>query len=176
MIAGSGLIILNWYQKCCVYDLTIKILIFKLMSDAKIQPAITGKKTAAFDFAHHGHASVMLYVQFLCSDWSKFDRWVHAENLCSILNLGYFDSSSWQSFESTGCTKWNSAAIRSLLLSMAGLFIGFLVEKYVTCQSRKSDSDGIVLIVHLSWCVRRLQSLKRYWPYLIALRTCISSG
>ena len=23
---------------------------------------------------------VTLFVQFLCSDWSKFDRWVHAEN------------------------------------------------------------------------------------------------
>ena len=40
---------------------------------------------------------------------------------------------------STGCPKWNSAAIRSLLLFMASLFIGFLVEKCVTCQSRKSD-------------------------------------
>ena len=45
----------------------------KLTSDAKIQPAITGK-TVAFDFAHHGHALVTLYVLFLCSDWSKFDR------------------------------------------------------------------------------------------------------
>ena len=40
---------------------------------------------------------------------------------------------------STGCTKWNSAAIKSLLLFMASLFIGFLVEKYVACQSWKSD-------------------------------------
>ena len=37
-----------------------------------------------FDFSLHSHALVTLYVQFLCSDWSKFDRWVHAENLCSI--------------------------------------------------------------------------------------------
>ena len=35
----------------------------KLTSDAKIQKAITGS-----------HALVTLYVQFLCSDWSKFDR------------------------------------------------------------------------------------------------------
>ena len=49
-------------------------------------------KTVAFDFAHHGHASITLYVQLLCSDWLKFDKWVHAENLCSILNLVYFDS------------------------------------------------------------------------------------
>ena len=32
-----------------------------------------------------------------------------------------------------------SVAIRSLLLFIASLFIGFLVEKFVTCQSRKSD-------------------------------------
>ena len=42
---------------------TIKNLILKLTSDPKIQPAITGK-TVAFDFAHHGHALVTLYVNF----------------------------------------------------------------------------------------------------------------
>ena len=62
--------------------------------------------TRPFDFSHHGHALVTLYVQFLCSDWSKFDWWVHAENLCSILNLVYFDSWSWQSFVST-CEVFN---------------------------------------------------------------------
>ena len=46
------------------------------------------------------NALVTLYVQFLCSDWSKFDRWVYAEN-CSILKLVYCDSWSWQSFVST---------------------------------------------------------------------------
>ena len=60
----------------------------------------------AFDFSHQDHALVTLYVQFLCSDWSKFDRWVHAENLCSILKLAYFDSWSWQSFVST-CDVFN---------------------------------------------------------------------
>ena len=56
------------------------------------------------------HSSVIslvtLYVQFLCSDWSKFDRWVYAENLCSILKLVYCDSWSWQSFVST-CDVFN---------------------------------------------------------------------
>ena len=41
-----------------------------MTSDAKIQAG----KTVAFDFAHHGHALVTLYVQHLCFDWSKFDR------------------------------------------------------------------------------------------------------
>ena len=47
-------------------------------------------------YSYHCHALVTLYVQFLWSDWSKFDRWVHAENLCSILKLVYFDNWSWQ--------------------------------------------------------------------------------
>ena len=116
------------------------------------------KIQAGKTFSYHGHALVTLYVQFLCSDWSKFDRWVHAENLCSILKLVYFDNWSWQSFVSfsTGCTKWNIAAIESLLLFMAGLFIGFLVEKCVACQSRKSD---------FGW--HRF----RFWPCLIRKRS-----
>ena len=107
------------------------------------------EKQAGKTFSYHDHALATLHVQFLCSDWSKFDRWVHAENLCSILKLVYFDSWRWQSFVSTccffklsfskGCSKWNTAAIKSLLLFMAGLFIGFLVEKCIAWQSRKSD-------------------------------------
>ena len=38
----------------------------------------------------HCHALITLYVQFLCSDWSKFDRWVDAENLCCVWKLAYW--------------------------------------------------------------------------------------
>ena len=64
------------------------------------------KIQAGKTFSYHGHVLVMLYVQFLCSNWSKFDRWVHAENLCRILEGVYFDSWSWQSFVST-CDVFN---------------------------------------------------------------------
>ena len=77
---------------------------------------------------------------------------------------------------STGCAKWNTAAIKSLLLFMASLFIGFLVEEYVACQSRKSDFGWHSFGFHLAWCVRGLQSLKRYWLFLIPFRSCISNG
>ena len=109
----------------------------------------TSREDEAFHFSHHSHALVTLYVQFLCCDWSKFDRCVHAENLYSTLKLVYFDSWSLQSFFvnlwcfllsfCTGRIKWNTVAINSLLLSMAGLFIEFLVEKCAACQSQKSD-------------------------------------
>ena len=132
-------------------------------------------------FSCQGHALVTLYVEFLCSDWSKFDRWVHAENLCSILNLVYFDGWSWQSFVSTcdffNCLflldvqTWNTAAIKSILLFMASLFIGFLVERCVACQGRKSDFRWQRF--RFSPC---LKTVKRYWPCLIPFRSCISNG
>ena len=76
-------------------------------------------------FSCQGHALVTLYVQFLCSDWSKFDRWVHAEIYAAFWNLFTLTAEanrvlcqlvlfSELSF-STECTKWNSAAIKSLL-------------------------------------------------------------
>ena len=67
------------------------------------------KIQAGKTFSYHGHALVTLYVQFLCSNWSKFDTWYHAENLCSILKVVYFvyfDSWRWQSFVST-CDVFN---------------------------------------------------------------------
>ena len=56
---------------CCVYVPHNQNFDFKLTSAEKIQPALQAGKTAAFDFSHHGHALVTLYVHFLCSDWSK---------------------------------------------------------------------------------------------------------
>ena len=39
----------------------------------KFSQLLQARKTVvAFDFSRHGHTLVMLSVQFLCSDWSKF--------------------------------------------------------------------------------------------------------
>ena len=107
MIAGSSLIFLKIHMKYVVFMCrTIKILISNWPRTRKFSQLLQAGKTVAFDFSHHVHALVTLYVQFLCSDWSKFDRWVHAENVCSILKLVYFYSWSWQSFVST-CDVFN---------------------------------------------------------------------
>ena len=75
----------------------------------------------------------------------------------------------------TGCMKWNTPAICSLLLFTAGLFIEFLDEKCAACQSQKSDFGWHRF--HFSRCWMRVEkSLKRFWPYLIAFRSCISNG
>ena len=67
---------------------TIKILIANWPRTRKFSQLFTGREDSCFWL-------LTLYVQFLCSDWSKFNRW------CSILNLVYFDIWSWQSFVST---------------------------------------------------------------------------
>ena len=64
------------YEICRVYvtmALHCQDFDFKLTSDAKIQPLFL-KIKAGKTFSYHGHALVTLYVQFLYSDWSKFDR------------------------------------------------------------------------------------------------------
>ena len=76
---------------------------------------------------------------------------------------------------STSCTKWNTAAFKILLLFMAGLFIGFLVEKCAACQSHWKSDFGWNR-VHLAWCIRGLKSLKRFWPFLMPFWGSISTG
>ena len=57
---------------------------------------------------------------FLCSDWSKCDRWVHAENLCSILNLVYFDS-------------WADIHLCQLLMFLTVFFHWMYKMKWLLC-------------------------------------------
>ena len=122
----------------------------------------------------------MLLVQFLCCDWSKFDRPVHGENLCSMLNLVYFDSWSWQSFVST-CDVFNCLFpldVQNEIQLLSGVFcysrlvclLGFWLRNMSLVKVGNPISDGIVFVFHLAWCVIGLQSLKRYWPYLIPFR------
>ena len=128
----------------------------------------------AFDFSHQGHALVTLYVQF----WSKFDRWVNAENLCSILKLAYFESWSWQSFVSA-CDVFNNCLfplkVQNEILLLSWVFcysqlvclLGFWLRNTLLVKVGNLILDGIVFVFHLAWCVRGLKSLKRFWPYLI---------
>ena len=104
--------------------------------------------TVAFDFSHRGQAFVRLYVQFLCligqnligefmrkiyASWNLFTFTAEADRVLCQLVMFLTACFYWM------CKKWNSAAIKSLLLFVASLFIGFLVKKYVACQSWKSD-------------------------------------
>ena len=136
-------------------------------------------------FSYQGHALVTFYVQFLCSDKSKFDKWVHAENLCSTLKPVHFDSWSWQSFVSTSdvfnCLFALDVQNEIQLLSRVCCYSWlvclsvFWLRDASLVKVRNPISDGIVFVFHLAWCVRGLKSLKRFRPYLIAFGSCISN-
>ena len=153
MIAGSTLFIYFLiHMKYVVFMCrTINILISNWPRTRKFSQLLRAGKTVAFDFSHHVHVLVTLHVQFLCSDWSKFDRWVHAENLCSILNLAYFDSSSWQSFVSTrdvfNCHFYKMTY--SCYQESSGIHAPLVNVGYPI-------SNGIVFVFHLAGCVREL--------------------
>ena len=70
--------ILNMLCLCHYGPRTIRILISNWPRTRKFSQFF--KIQRGKSFSYHGHALVTLYVQFLCFDWSKFDRWVHAEN------------------------------------------------------------------------------------------------
>ena len=166
---------------------TIKTFNFKLTSDARTQPAFTDREVA-FDLSDHGNALVTLYVQFLCSDWSKVDRWVHEENLCSILKLVYFESWSWQSFLYKRCEAFNCLFLldaqneiqmlaRFLSYSWLSLFIGFLVEKCAACQSHRKSDFGWIAFTHFPLLdANYKKGSKKSQAILMAYRSCILTG
>ena len=62
------------------------------------------------------------------ASWKLFTLTAEAERvLCQLM--------MFLTFFFLWCTKWNTAAIKSLLLFTTGLFTGFLVEKCVACQN-----------------------------------------
>ena len=87
-LSADKLLVCKWSQAQVIFFLkvhmkyvvyfcrTIKILISNWPRTRKFSQLLQAGKTVAFDFAHYDHALVALFVEFLCCDWSKFDRWV----------------------------------------------------------------------------------------------------
>ena len=156
---------------CC----TIKNFDCKLTSDAKIQPAVIGREDSCFwlfsPWSRGGHALRPIFMLWLVKIWqvSSCRKFIQHLEPCLLwqLKLTEYFVNLWcflLSF-SSGCLKWNTAAINSLLWFMAGLFSEFLGGKCAGCQSWKSDFGSIVFVFHLAGCGIE-KSLKRLWPYL----------
>ena len=73
MIAGSSLIFLNSFEICCVYVSHNENFYFKLTSDAKIQPAATGREDSCFwlfsPCSRVGHALRPIFMLWLVKIW-----------------------------------------------------------------------------------------------------------
>ena len=98
-------------------------------------------------------------------------------------SLAYFDSWSWQSFVST-CDVFNclfplnvqneiQLLSRVFCYSWLVCLLVFWLRDVSLVKVRNLILDGMVFIFHLAWCKRGFKSLKWFWPYLIAFRSCI---
>ena len=155
MIAGSFCKFI-WNTLClCHYGPALKKTDLRCKNSISYLKMQRGK-TDAFHFSHHSHALVTLHVQVLCYNWSKFDRWVHAENLCRILRLVYFDSRSWQSFVST-CDVFNclftlvvqneiQLLSRVFCYSLLVCLLNFWLRNTPLVKVGNPISDGIVFV------------------------------
>ena len=80
MIAGSRLLFLKFISNMlCLCQYRHALLRFWFQTDLRRKNSASFFKIQAEKtFSYHGHVLVTLHVQFLCSDWLKFDRWIHA--------------------------------------------------------------------------------------------------
>ena len=109
----------------------------------KFSQLLQAGKTVAFDFSHHGHALVTLYVQFLCSDWAKFDRWGHAKNLCSILNLKFTLTAE-------------ADKVLCQILMFLTVFFHWMYKMKFSCYQESSVIHGKFVYWVFGWEIRRL--------------------
>ena len=91
---------------------------------------------------YRGHALVTLHVQFLCSDWSKFDRWVHAENLCSILKLVYLTA--------------EAGRVLCQIVMLFNVFFHWMYKMKYSCYQESSIVHGWFVYRVFGWEMRRL--------------------
>ena len=82
-----------------------------------------------------GHALRAIFMLWLLKIWQvgSCGKFMHYRETCLVIA----EADSFVS--SYSCTKWKTAAIKILLLFMAGLFIGFLVEKCAAFPSHRKS-------------------------------------
>ena len=94
-------------------------------------------------------------VQFLRSDWSKFDRGVHAENLYSIVKLVYFDSWSWEFFVNLWCF-----LLLVMLFTFYFLLFHWMHKMKYSCYQQSSVIHGWFIYWIFGWKMRRMSKLE----------------
>ena len=119
--------------------------------------------------------------QLLSTFLTMVTRWSHStSNLCALIGqnltgefMGKIYAASWNLFTLT------AEADRVLcqpVMFLTVLFIGFWLRNASLVKVGNPISDDIVFVFRLSWCVRGLKSLERFWPYLIAFTSSIRNG
>ena len=116
---------------------------------------------------------------------------IHMENLCSIWDL-FNGSWSWQSFVSsyyvlTVFLHWIYKTTYSCYQD-SFVILGWIVYWVFGWEMRRLTKSKrypeiivlrnklLMIVLRLTGCVRGLKSLQRCWPYLMAFKSCISTG
>ena len=130
-----------WNLLClCHYGPALLRFWFQTDLGHKSSAIFLKKIQAGKTFSYHGHALRPIFMLWLVKIWKVSS----CGKLCIVLKLVYFDSWSWQSFVST-CDfltvffHWMYKMKNNCYQESSGLFIWFLFEKWVACQSRKAD-------------------------------------
>ena len=183
MIAGSTFFFIHMKYVVFVCR-TMKILISNWPWTRKFSHLLRAGKYSSFwlllPWSHVGHVLRPVFMLWLVKIWqgSSFGKFMQHLETCLLLQLKLteFFVNLWcfkLSF-STRCTKWNPAAISCYLWRVC--LLGFWLRNTSLVKFGNPISKGIVFVKHLACCVRGLKSLKLFWPYLIASRSCISNG
>ena len=146
IIAGSSSNFLKWvWNKLCSWAALLTILISKWPRALKS----TGFYIF-FYFCHHSHASVTLYVYFLCSDWWKFDRLVQAENF------------NMQHLETCLLKAEADRVLRHLTMFLTIFFYWRYKMKY-SCYQDSSATHAWLVYCPFGWEIHRLSKSLEIW-------------
>ena len=143
MIAGSSLICFFIHMKYVLFlGRTIKILISNWPRTRKFSQLLQAGKTVAFDFAHHGHTMVTLYVHFLCSDWSNLTGEL-TRKIYAALRISF---------------TWTAEADRVLcqLVMSLTVFFHWMYKMKCSCYQESSVIQGWFVYWVFGWEIRYL--------------------
>ena len=156
-LSADNLLVFKWSQAhvyfcfkfisnmLCLCQYRPALLRFWFQTDLRRKNSASSLKIqAAKTFSNHGHVLVTLHVQFVCSD---------------LLKVVYFDSWSWQSFEST-CDVFNclfpldvqneiQLLSRVFCYSWLVCLLGFWLRNTSLVKVGNPISDGIVFVFTL---------------------------
>ena len=127
---------------------------------------------------------------WLFSPWSRVGHALIVQNLTGEFmrkiyaasgNL-FSDSWSWQSFVSPSCHVFNylfPLDVQNEIHLLSRLFCNSWLVCLFGSWLRNAPFvkiDGIAFVFHLVWCVRGFKRLNRFWPYLMAIGSWISTA
>ena len=149
---------------------TIKILISNWPRTRKFSQFFknTGGEDLFLPWSRVGHALRPIFMLWLVKVWqvSSCGKFMQHLKTCLLLTVFFH----WMYKMKCSCYKESS------VISWLVCLLVFWLRDASLVKVENPISDGIVFVFHLAWCVRGFKSLKRFWPYFIAFRSCISNG